>query len=151
MTATAGAAAPPPPVARGVETMEPPRNALQYAGFWLRFAASVIDWCAVTALNVLISIFLTPVVGFVGVLVAGWLYHALLESSERQATLGKMAMKIYVTDLDGGRISFGTATIRHLCKIVSAFVLMIGFIMAGFTARKQALHDMLANTLVVRR
>ncbi len=65
--------------------------------------------------------------------------------------LGKMAMKIYVTDLDGGRISFGTATIRHLCKIVSAFVLMIGFIMAGFTARKQALHDMLANTLVVRR
>jgi uncharacterized RDD family membrane protein YckC len=82
--------------------------------------------------------------------VAQWLYFALLESSSKQATVGKMALGIRVTDLDGRRITFGRATGRHFGKILSGLILGIGFLMAAFTERKQALHDMLAGTLVVR-
>jgi uncharacterized RDD family membrane protein YckC len=81
--------------------------------------------------------------------VAGWLYFALMECSSRQATLGKMALGIRVTDLVGGRISFGRATGRYFGKIVSAAIIYIGFIMAGFTQQKQALHDIMAGCLVV--
>ncbi len=83
--------------------------------------------------------------------VAAWLYFALMESSSRQATLGKMLVGIMVTDLDGGRISFGRATGRHFAMILSALTCYIGFVMAAFTERKQALHDMIAGTLVVRK
>jgi uncharacterized RDD family membrane protein YckC len=72
-------------------------------------------------------------------------------SSEWQATVGKRAMSIVVTGIDGGRISFGRATGRHFAKYVSAFIIGIGFIMAAFTAKKQALHDMMAETLVINR
>ena len=150
-SAMATAMTPPAPAPAAAPAVPASTGARTYAGFWLRFVASVIDWIAVAIINGLVSIFLTPVVGFFTALLSGWLYHALLESSERQATLGKMAMSIYVTDLGGQRISLGTATVRHFCKILSALLLMIGFIMAGFTAKKQALHDLLANTLVVRR
>jgi uncharacterized RDD family membrane protein YckC len=78
-----------------------------------------------------------------------WLYYALMESSKHQATLGKMAVGAKVTDLEGNRISFGRATGRYFGKIISGMILMIGYIMAGFTEKKQALHDMLANTLVI--
>lgn len=91
--------------------------------------------------------------GFAGFILgtgAAWLYYAYLESSSRQATFGKMLLSVRVTDLEGGRISFGRATGRHFAKYVSAFTLLIGYIMAGFTEKKQALHDMLAGTLVVR-
>jgi len=85
-------------------------------------------------------------------IVLNWLYFAYLESGEKQATWGKQALSIYVTDLEGRRISFGRATARFFAKIVSGLVpLWIGFIMAGFTERKQALHDMIAGTLVLRR
>jgi uncharacterized RDD family membrane protein YckC len=79
------------------------------------------------------------------------LAFALQESSEYQCTLGKRVLKIYVTDLEGRRISFGQATGRHFGKIVSAIILGIGYIMAGFTEKKQGLHDMMAGTLVKRR
>ena len=84
-------------------------------------------------------------------LVIWWLYYALMESSPQQATLGKMALGIVVTDLDGRRISFGKASIRHWSKILSYLILLIGYIMAGFTARKQALHDLIAGTLVINK
>jgi uncharacterized RDD family membrane protein YckC len=80
----------------------------------------------------------------------GWLYEAFLESSSYQATLGKMIFGMKVTDLQGNRISFARATGRHFAKIVSAIILFIGFIMVGFTERKQGLHDILAGTLVRR-
>jgi uncharacterized RDD family membrane protein YckC len=83
--------------------------------------------------------------------VVGWLYFALMESSSHQATLGKMALGIRVTDLQGGRLTFGRATARFFGKIVSGLICYIGFIMAAFTERKQALHDMIAGTLVVRQ
>ena len=81
---------------------------------------------------------------------ANWIYEAGLESSSKQATLGKMAMGLKVTDLVGRRISFARATGRHFAKILSGMILLIGYIMAGFTERKQALHDMIAGTLVQR-
>jgi uncharacterized RDD family membrane protein YckC len=83
--------------------------------------------------------------------VAKWLYFAYLESGEKQATWGKQALGIYVTDLAGQRVTFGRATGRFFAKIVTGLIpLGIGFIMAGFTERRQALHDMIASTLVLR-
>jgi uncharacterized RDD family membrane protein YckC len=72
-------------------------------------------------------------------------------SSEWQATVGKRVMSIVVTDIEGKRITFARATGRHFAKYISAALLGIGFIIAAFTARKQALHDMIAETLVVKR
>ena len=81
-----------------------------------------------------------------------WLYFAGMESSPRQATFGKSIMSLRVTNTDGQRISFGHATGRFFAKIVSGMVpLAIGYIMAAFTARKQALHDLIAGTLVLRK
>lgn len=77
-----------------------------------------------------------------------WLYYALMESSKHQGTLGKLALGITVTDMSGNRISFGRATARYFCKILSAMVFCIGYIIAGFTKEKQALHDLIASTLV---
>jgi uncharacterized RDD family membrane protein YckC len=84
-------------------------------------------------------------------IVISWLYFALMESSTRQATLGKMALGIIVSDMNGQRISFARATGRHFTKIISGVILVIGFIMAGFTAKKQALHDMIAGCVVVKK
>ena len=78
------------------------------------------------------------------------LYFALMESSSMQATLGKKLVGIKVTDARGDRISFWRAVGRYLGKIVSTMTLMIGFLMAAFTKKRQALHDMIASTLVLR-
>jgi uncharacterized RDD family membrane protein YckC len=80
-----------------------------------------------------------------------WLYHAGFECSSFQATPGKMAISVIVTDMEGKRISFGRATGRHFGKIISGLILCIGFMMAGWTQKKQALHDMLADCLVVKK
>jgi uncharacterized RDD family membrane protein YckC len=81
-----------------------------------------------------------------------WLYFAYLESGEKQATWGKQILGLYVTDLAGNRISFGRASGRFFAKIITGLIpLFLGFIMAGFTERKQALHDMIASCLVLRR
>ena len=87
----------------------------------------------------------------VGVLLQ-WLYFAYLESGEKQATWGKQALGLYVTDGAAERVSFGRASGRFFAKIISGMIpLGIGYIMAGFTERKQALHDMIAGCLVLRR
>src|SRR6202035_5143373 len=80
-----------------------------------------------------------------------WLYYALLESSSWHATLGKMALRLQVTDLEGRRIGFGRASGRFFGKIISGMILYIGFLMAGFTEKKQALHDMMAGCLVIKK
>ena len=86
------------------------------------------------------------------VLVLSWLYFAGMESSEHQGTLGKMALGLVVTDMNGLRISFARASGRFFAKIITGLVpLYIGYIMAGFTEKKQALHDMIASCLVLRR
>jgi uncharacterized RDD family membrane protein YckC len=77
------------------------------------------------------------------------LYFAIMESSSKQATLGKMVLGIVVTDYEGRRISFGRALGRNLAKIISQVILFIGYLMVAFTEKKQGLHDMIASTLVV--
>ncbi|TXT22372.1 MAG: RDD domain-containing protein, partial [Planctomycetota bacterium] len=147
------------------------RSVDDYAGFWLRFVAAVVDGFIQGIL--VFAVFLVfggilfaiqggggnnggPAEAIAGLLIWGfsialpWLYSAYQESSESQATIGKKMLGIRVTDLNGNRISFGQATGRHFGKILSNLICSIGFLMAGFTEKKQALHDMLASTLVVR-
>jgi uncharacterized RDD family membrane protein YckC len=81
----------------------------------------------------------------------GWLYEALQESSAAQATLGKRMMSIIVTDMSGQRLSFGQATARYFAKIISGMTCLIGYIIQPFTEQKQALHDIIAKTLVVKQ
>lgn len=143
---------------------------MNYADFWIRFVASFIDGIIVNVLGSIIGFMIGLIVGisaggrgdsgvvvtaqtlgFLAGVIITWLYQAFLESSSRQATLGKQAMGIVVTDLNGDRISFGRATARSFSKYLSAIILLIGYIMAAFTERKQALHDLIAGTLVVKK
>ena len=124
--------------------------AAQYAGFWQRFAAFIID-AIVLAVGTGILTAITFGSGAVAWIFAPWIYEALMLSSVRQATLGKMALGLIVTDLNGNTLSFGRATGRHFAKYLSACLLFIGFIMAAFTERKQALHDLIAQTVVTTR
>jgi uncharacterized RDD family membrane protein YckC/type II secretory pathway pseudopilin PulG len=156
-----GMAAPPPWAGRApAAAVTAAAAAPEYAGFWLRVVAYFIDYFVVmfaagTAIAVVSvasggkgrAVAFLPFLTLVG----HWLYFALLESSARQATLGKMALGLTVTGDDGRRIGFGCATGRFFGKIVSAIPIGIGFLLAGFTARKQALHDIMAGTLVTRK
>ena len=85
-------------------------------------------------------------------IVLNWLYEALMTSSPRGATLGKMALGLRIVRFDGTQLSFGRATARHFAKyMVTPMVpLAIGYAMAAFTNRKRALHDILADTLVIK-
>ena len=143
---------------------------LGYGGFWIRVVAAIID-------AIILRVVVAPVsmifggLGMAGMMsglphrglailgggvtailliFGSWLYEALMESSSYQATVGKMIFGMKVTDLNGNRISFGRATGRHFAKWLSAMILGIGYIMVGFTERKQGLHDLLAGTLVRR-
>jgi uncharacterized RDD family membrane protein YckC len=130
---------------------------MNYAGIWRRFGAFIIDSIILSvALNFIFWIFGHKVwvgggiVSFLFGLIANWLYYALLESSSRQATIGKMALGIKVVDYEGKRISFARATARYFSRFISAIILLIGYLMIAFTKRKQALHDIIAKTLVVK-
>jgi uncharacterized RDD family membrane protein YckC len=141
-----------------------------YGGFWIRVVAAIID-------AILVRVVVSPIhlvfgglglagmmsgihplglailgggVTLIATLFGSWLYEAFMESSSYQATLGKMIFGMKVTDLNGNRISFERATGRHFAKWLSAMILFIGYIMVGFTERKQGLHDLLAGTLVRR-
>lgn len=154
----------------------------EYAGFWLRFVAYIID---AIILGIAHWILISPLLGLLGLSAYGnfpngemseeqmvgfasifsgsiiiiqltsivlyWLYFAFMESSNKQATIGKIALGLKVTDMHGEKISFAQATGRYFGKIISSLILLIGFIMAGFTEKKQALHDILASTLVVKK
>lgn len=152
------------------------RAPVAYAGFWLRFVAWIIDRIVLQFAGSIITLPFAASVGmrelmrmhpsspedflplfenmrkfFLIILVLEWLYYALLESSAWQATLGKKALGLEVTDLAGARVTFGRATGRYFARYISFFTIGIGYIMAGFTAKKQALHDMIASTLVIRK
>jgi uncharacterized RDD family membrane protein YckC len=152
-----------------------------YAGFWLRLVAYIIDGVVLMlglgvciglvaaiagvgffrsigqemngAQNVLAPIAVLLILMLVFVFIAAtWLYYAWFESSERQATPGKMALGLMVTDMQGRRVTFARASGRFFAKIITGMIpLCIGYIMAGFTEKKQALHDMIASCLVLRR
>ena len=85
------------------------------------------------------------------ILLFWWLYSAILEASRAQGTLGKMLLGIKVTDLQGHKISFGKASGRFFAKFLSVAIMYIGFLMAGWTSRKQALHDMVSGCLVMKK
>jgi len=96
--------------------------------------------------------FMTFFLGMFFFVLLQWLYFAGLESSARQATVGKAIMSLRVTNVEGKRLSFGHATGRFFAKIVTGMIpLAIGYIMAAFTEKKQALHDMIAGTLVLKK
>ena len=80
-----------------------------------------------------------------------WLYYAFFEASSWQATPGKRLLRLYVTDLAGRPVTFWRASLRNFVRIISQLTLLVGYILAGFTKKKQALHDLLAGCLVLRR
>lgn len=123
-----------------------------YAGFWLRFVALLIDGFVLFVATALVVIVFGDGVG--SVLLANllvWMYFAVMESSPQQATLGKQALGLIVTDINGQQLTFGRATGRFFAKYLSNATLEFGYIMAGFTTKKQALHDLIAGTLVLRK
>jgi uncharacterized RDD family membrane protein YckC len=144
---------------------------VEYAGFWLRAWAGLID-ISIEAVGALLLTFaidlllrrfgyllgLSPFVSkvatgmaFILVLSVGsWLYCAFAESSAWRATVGKRLLGLQVICSDGAKTSFGTATVRHLMKFLSLFCLTVGFMMSGWTKRRQALHDMPCDCLVIR-
>jgi uncharacterized RDD family membrane protein YckC len=145
-----------------------PTSSVRYGGFWIRFVALIVDclivsvvvWPATAIIGIAVHLaggvvsmpmlgihLVSGIVAFTLSVCAYWLYEAGMESSSKQATLGKMALGLKVTDLEGHRISFTRATGRHFAKYLSG-ILFLGYIMAGFTERHQALHDMIAGTLV---
>ncbi len=147
-----------------------------YSGFFRRFVAFVVDTLIVSIPTALLFVPIlglqvassgasTPEelsqlqLGLFGLtflswqfftLIVTWLYFALLESGAKQATWGKRMLGIKVISKDGGRIGFGRATARFFAKTLS-YIFYIGFILAGFTNRKRALHDMIAETYVVKK
>ena len=130
-----------------------------YAGFWLRLAAYLIDLILLVVVQSVLAaavIFMDPgdLRAFLNITPVGyaltWAYFALFESSPLRGTIGKHAVGIYVSDVHGDPISFGRASARFWLKTLSSLVLMVGWIMAAFTPRKQGLHDILARTLVLR-
>ena len=143
-----------------------------HAGFWRRFAAYTADSFVLLIPFALVMgaltyssfqsamtgegpggmIMLLSVLAYVGIIVGSWLYFAKFESGAHQATPGKRLMGLKVTNDRGERISFGRATGRFFGKMVTGLIPFgIGWMLAGWTGRKQALHDMMASTCVVLR
>ena len=145
-----------------------------YGGFWMRFAAAILDILifnvgylfvaglasAITAAPFVMLAGWDPILsGYAGLrvlmffvnIISTWLYAALFQSSRLQASPGMLALGLRVTTLDGERIGFGRATGRYFATFLSAIILFFGYFMIGWTQRKQALHDMMAGTLVVRK
>jgi len=147
------------------------------AGFWKRFMAFVIDQIVLLlGAYILIKIFGEALItedmafemardramrdvylkgfeamGMLMFFVVSWLYYVVMESSRVQATLGKLALELKVTDLNGARIGLGRANGRFFSKVLSNMTLGVGYVMIAFTAKKQGLHDLIAGTLVVER
>lgn len=152
--------------------------ALPPAGFWLRLFAFLIDLSLTNLVGMallsvlgtatdlavpglvegeegvgaaLLAYFGANLILLVAPIFIHWLYYAAMESSPLRATFGKHLFGLVVTDLDGARVSFSRASARYFATAISWLTLGLGFVMAGTTERKQALHDKLAGSLVVRR
>jgi len=129
---------------------------LVYAGFWIRVAAYLVDAIILGVVNIVLSFIFSggynpfapnTILTLVSVVVNAS-YFCGMEASERQATLGKMIVGVKVGDMNGNRISVGQAVGRYFAKILSAIIFCIGFMMVGWDAKKQGLHDKLASTYV---
>src|SRR5882762_7601526 len=162
----------PPPAEEipGPQQLALPQVRPTYAGFWLRAVAYLIDSVIVSiglasagsfnpsafiifpanAASHIVLPQLTPL-AIALVIPIVWLYYAVFEASPWQATPGKRALRLYVTDINGRPLTFARATIRHFAKIISSLTFLVGYIVAGLTEKKQALHDIIAHCLVLRR
>ncbi|WP_018949585.1 RDD family protein [Thioalkalivibrio sp. ALMg11] len=145
----------------------PPEARSAYGGFWVRVGAYLLDAVIIGVPQIVAQALISPetlaargpddpvppgeAAWFLVNVVVAWLYWAGMHSSQYQATLGKMVFGLRVVDFQGERISFLRATGRHFATILSGLILMIGYIMVAFTKRRQALHDLIAQTLVVRK
>ncbi len=144
---------------------------IEYGGFWRRTWAGTIDVALEATVALVVTYAVDKVLGRIGqalgyerwmskmaagfayilvLSIGAWLYCAFSESSPRQATIGKRIMGLRVVNADGSRISFGEATVRHFMKFLSLFTAGVGFMMAGWTKRHQALHDIPCDCIVVR-
>jgi uncharacterized RDD family membrane protein YckC len=145
-----------------------------FAGFWLRALAYLLDTVVISLAGGLVASFypatfikypdaaaaasnpfaslpqLTPL-GFAITIAATWIYYTMFEASGWQATPGKRIMKIYVTDMFGQRPTFARIAGRNVAKVISNLTFLVGYLVAGFTVKKQALHDLLSGCLVLRR
>jgi len=140
------------------------KGTTQFGGFWIRVGAYFID-LVVLIIPVLLISFLfravTPaeneveqvIVEFMDSilsLIVWWIYFAVLHSSKWQASVGKKAVGLKVVDENGNRISFGRATGRYFGEFLSALLLGIGYMMVGWSKKKQGLHDKIAGTYVIK-
>jgi uncharacterized RDD family membrane protein YckC len=117
-------------------------------------ASSAMDFSSMSEgdiVGMIKTILMAVVAGSIVLMVVNILYYTLMEASKFQGTVGKIALGLKVTDANGGKLDFVKALLRNVGKIVSGLVLMIGYIMAGFTEKKQALHDMFVGALVVKK
>ena len=122
---------------------------MYYASFKKRFIATIIDTV------ILISfLLLANALGLKGNLFEFflcWVYFAGMESSPMQGTIGKILTGIKVIDLRGERINIATASVRYIGKGLSFLLFFIGYLMVPFSPKKQGLHDILSECLVVNR
>lgn len=126
-----------------------------YAGFWLRFVAYLVDAAILSLLSsgIVVIFFLMNSPNWLSniiIICIFWLYYAFLESSSNKASIGKMVVGLKVTDEKGKQISFARATGRYFGKYISVFLFFIGLIMIAFTKKKQGLHDLMSKTLVLK-
>jgi uncharacterized RDD family membrane protein YckC len=136
-------------------------TAFNYAGFWIRFVAVLIDGVITGLAGALIGTIFVAVIGVGGIFSPGWNLLQLTTTAlgvayytffwtQYGATPGKMALKLKVITPDGGSISVGRAIGRYFAFILDGLTLGIGFMMAGWDPEKRALHDRLADTRVIR-
>lgn len=136
-----------------------PEQEVVYAGFWKRFWASFVDGLVLCIPNLMIQYGMKYFIeGLMGSIVAivlqyliGWIYSASMESGNNKATIGKQAVGIMVTDLNGGRLTFSAASTRYWSKIISGLILLIGYFMMLWDDKKQTLHDKIAGAVVVMK
>lgn len=123
---------------------------LEYAGFWIRAGAYVLDTILLYGVGYVMSLAMPYMYPWNTVidLVIGIAYFGYMESSDQQGTLGKMAVGIKVGNANGEQINFLNAIGRYFAKIISALLLGIGFMMVGWDEKKQGIHDKLAETYV---
>ena len=124
-------------------------SAVFYAGFWIRFAAYIIDAIILFIVGVVLAIAAGGTTGAVLQIVVGIVYTVGFWTAQG-ATPGKMAVGIEITTVDGEPIDFGRALLRYIGYLASAIILLIGFLMIAFTGQKRGLHDYIAGTVVIK-
>ena len=123
---------------------------LEYAGFWIRFGASIVDWLLLSLLNLLFVYALGPIfLYYIISLIAGIAYYVCFWGWQNGQTPGKMIFRIRIVRIDGSPLTWGNALVRYLGYYVSAFFLLIGHLWIIFDPRKQGLYDKVADTCVI--